>query len=144
METYLTEDGGDNASRSGNWGFGGVSERPRYPGATWHHPSSNNKALVDGLVVDGIDGGVAIIPYYAPGLLARALRNTVDQSQESITRALTAFMRFLSLVLADAKPQPGIPGTVAARDLSFVQDLIKGRSFRERPEILETVVLPWK
>ncbi|KAG2417739.1 hypothetical protein HFD88_008958 [Aspergillus terreus] len=107
-------------------------------------PSSNKKALVDGLVVDGIDDGVAIIPYYAPGLLAEALRNTVDQSEESITRALTAFMRFLSLVLADAKPQPGTPGTVVARDLSFVQDVIKGNSFRERPEILETIVLPWK
>lgn len=39
------------------------------PSTSCRHPSSR------GLSVDGVCDGVAIVPYYAPGLLADALRN---------------------------------------------------------------------
>jgi hypothetical protein len=100
--------------------------------------------LVSGLNVDGTDDGVAIVPYYAPGLLISALKNTADKTDHTMIPVLFAFMRFLARVFDGSKPQPGAPGTVIEHDLSFVQETIKSSGFRNNPELLDEVVLPWK
>lgn len=106
--------------------------------------SSTKEDLVNGLSVDGLDDGIGIVPYYAPGLLAEALKNTVDKKDVSVIPVLSSFMRFLSRVFGGSKPQPGTPGSMIERDLSFVQDTIKSSNFRDHPELLDEVVLPWK
>jgi hypothetical protein len=106
--------------------------------------ASSRQALVNGLNVDGFAGDVAIIPYYAPGLLAEALRNTQDTTDPSLIKALSAFMRFLARVLAGAKSAVGAPAIIIERDLSFAQGIIKGPDFRSDPSILDDIVLPWK
>ncbi|KAF9888087.1 hypothetical protein FE257_009352 [Aspergillus nanangensis] len=100
--------------------------------------------LVSGLNVDGIDDGVAILPYYAPGILAEALRNTLDQSDASVVRVLTAFMEFLARVFDGSKPQPGTPGGIIERDLSFALETVQSISYKEDPSILGRLELKWK
>ncbi|KAJ5312210.1 hypothetical protein PENANT_c011G06883 [Penicillium antarcticum] len=100
--------------------------------------------LVNGLNVDGTDDGPAIIPYYAPGLLISALKTTADKPDEAVIPVLGAFMRFLARVFDGSKPQPGASGGIVEHDLSFVQDIIKSRGFRDNPQLLDEVVLPWK
>lgn len=95
-------------------------------------------------LVDGIDGVVGIVPYYAPGLLADALKNTVGKMDASVIPVLSSFMRFPSRVFGGSKPQPGTPGSMIEHDLSFVQDTSKSSNFRDNPELLDEVVLPWK
>ncbi|RJE21031.1 hypothetical protein PHISCL_06626 [Aspergillus sclerotialis] len=100
--------------------------------------------LVNGLNVNGLSDGVGVIPYYAPGLLAVALRNTTDKADASLIRAIQAFMRFLARVYDGLRPEPGAPSGVIERDLSFAQDTIKSDTFRENPDILDETSLPWK
>ncbi|GIJ83308.1 hypothetical protein Asppvi_002127 [Aspergillus pseudoviridinutans] len=103
-------------------------------------PESTRRRLVDGLIVDGIGDGVAIVPYYAPGLLAEVMRNVHNKERSCIVAALSAFLRFLARVFEG--PRPGADG-IQERDLSFVQDVIKSGRFVDDPSILDTVKLPW-
>ncbi|GIK05005.1 hypothetical protein Aspvir_009104 [Aspergillus viridinutans] len=103
-------------------------------------PESTKRRLVDGLSVDGIGDGVAIVPYYAPGLLAEVMRNVHNNERSCIVAALSAFLRFLARVFDG--PRPGADG-IQERDLSFVQDVIKSGRFGDDPSILDTVRLPW-
>jgi hypothetical protein len=103
-------------------------------------PESTRRRLVDGLSVDGIGDGVAIVPYYAPGLLAEVMRSVHHKERSCIVAALSAFLRFLARVFD--RPRPGADG-IQERDLSFVQDVIKSERFRDDPSILDTVTLPW-
>ncbi|EAW07121.1 uncharacterized protein ACLA_018250 [Aspergillus clavatus NRRL 1] len=96
--------------------------------------------LVDGLGVDGIGDGVAVVPYYAPGLLAEVLRGCHDE-KDDVVPALSAFLRFLARVFG-SQPRSEDTGVVE-RDLSFVQAVIKDRAFAEDPSVLDTVRLPW-
>jgi hypothetical protein len=107
-------------------------------------PPAMKQNLVNGLNVDGVSDGVAIVPYYAPGLLAETLRNTADKTDASLVRAISAFMRFLARVFDGSRSQPGEPGAVAERDLSFAQATIKGVDFRANPDVLDKVGLPWE
>ncbi|KAF7162455.1 hypothetical protein CNMCM5623_007746 [Aspergillus felis] len=106
-------------------------------------PLSAKKDLIHGLNVDGIDDGVAIIPYYAPGLLADALKSN-DKAETTVIAVLSAFFRFLARVFAGSEPKPGVAGGMIERDLSFVQGTIKGHRFRDDPTTLDDVSLPWK
>ena len=99
---------------------------------------------MNGLNLDGIDDGVGMVPYYAPGLLADALKNTVDKTDASVVALLSSFMRFLSRVFGGSKPQPGTLGSMIEHDLSFVQDTIESSEFRDNPELLDEVALSWK
>ncbi|CAG8927379.1 unnamed protein product [Penicillium salamii] len=101
------------------------------------------KNLINGLNVDGIDDGVAILPYYAPGLLADATKDT-DKSDEVVIPILSAFFRFLGRVFNGSAPTPGAKGGIIERDLSFVQEKIKSAEFRSQPEILDGVGSNWK
>ncbi|GFF32036.1 hypothetical protein IFM58399_03082 [Aspergillus lentulus] len=103
-------------------------------------PESNRRRLVDGLSVDGIGDGVAIVPYYAPGLLAEVMRGVHNKEHSCIVAALCAFLRFLARVFDS--PRPGADG-IQERDLSFVQDVIKSDRFCDKPSILDNVKLPW-
>lgn len=100
------------------------------------------KNLINGLNVDGIDDGVAILPYYAPGLLADATKDT-DKSDDVVIPILSAFFRFLGRVFNGSEPTPGAKGDIIERDLSFVQEKIKSEDFRSQPEILDGVGFPW-
>lgn len=104
-------------------------------------PTKRN--LVNGLNVDGIDDGVAIIPYYAPGLIADALQST-DDTETTVIPVLSAFFRFLARVFDGSEPKPGGAGGMIEHDLSFVQGTIKSNSFLDDPTTLDNVLLPWK
>jgi hypothetical protein len=107
-------------------------------------PPATKQNLVNGLNVDGVSDGVAIVPYYAPGLLSETLRNTADKTDASLVRAISAFMGFLARVFDGSRPQPGEPGAVVERDLSFAQATIKGMDFRANPDVLDEIGLPWE
>lgn len=104
-------------------------------------PPAVKQDLVNGLNVNGLHDGVGVIPYYAPGLLAEALKNTADKADASLIRAIQAFIGFLARVFDGLRPEPGAPGGVIERDLSFAQDTIKSAAFRDNPDILETCLL---
>ncbi|KAJ5965348.1 hypothetical protein N7481_012062 [Penicillium waksmanii] len=104
---------------------------------------SAKKDLVNGLNVDGIDDGVAIVPYYAPGLIADALKGT-DKTDAVVIPVLSAFFRFLAKVFDGSSTQTGVAGGMIERDLSFVQDTIKSSNFRNDPTTLDNVSIPWK
>jgi hypothetical protein len=97
-------------------------------------PSGIKQSLVEGLNVDGISDGTAILPYYAPGLLAEALKNT-PHADGQIVRTLSSFMRFLTRALDGTKRHPGELGVVVERDLSFANYVIKSEDFRSNPEL---------
>jgi hypothetical protein len=103
-------------------------------------PKSPRRRLVDGLSVDGIGDGVAIVPYYAPGLLAEVMRSVHHKERSFIVAALSAFLRFLACVFDDSLPHTN---GIQERDLSFVQEVIKSDRFRDDPNILDGVELPW-
>ncbi|KAL5357479.1 hypothetical protein BJX96DRAFT_172560 [Aspergillus floccosus] len=106
--------------------------------------AASRENLVNGLNVDGVDDGVAVLPYYAPGILAESLRNVPDESDASRVRVLTAFMRFLARVFDGSKPTPGAPGGLVERDLAFAQDMVHGDAFRENPDILAQIEMNWE
>ncbi|OJJ32638.1 hypothetical protein ASPWEDRAFT_588401 [Aspergillus wentii DTO 134E9] len=99
--------------------------------------------LVNGLNVDGLDDGVAVIPYYAPGLFAEVLRAYTDREDSDVVKALSAFMRLLARVFDGSKPEQGRKGDIIERDLAFIQDDIKSEAFRRNPNILDDVPLKW-
>lgn len=108
-------------------------------------PPISRKDLVQGMSVDGLGDGVAIVPYYAPGLLAEVMRcaGKMDDDSDRRIKALSAFLQFLARVFASSKRQLGTMGAVLERDLSFAQDVIKSRHFVNDPSILMHVELPW-
>ncbi|KAF7125676.1 hypothetical protein CNMCM5793_001915 [Aspergillus hiratsukae] len=106
-------------------------------------PESSRRRLVDGLSVDGIGDGVAVLPYYAPGLLAEVMRSVTNKKRSCIVAALSAFLRFLARVFDGPQPRTDEKGGILERDLSFVQDVIKSGRFGDDPSILDAVKLPW-
>ncbi|KAI5790150.1 hypothetical protein EDC01DRAFT_116698 [Geopyxis carbonaria] len=97
------------------------------------------KALVDGLSVDGVDDGVAVLPYYMPAVLSEGLKNADDAQ-----RAVGAMMRFLARVYGGSRPAPGSKGGVLERNLAFAKETVQGEKFRGTPEVLDKVELPWE
>ena len=99
-------------------------------------------SLVDGLSVDGIQDGDAIIPYYAPSLFAVLLRHLQNSSREKAITALQAMFRFLSRVYAGTKPMSGRPGRIIECDLRFAQAILKSKVFIDSPCVLDDVQIP--
>ena len=105
-------------------------------------PDRTQQALVDGLSVDGYNDGTAILPYYIPALFAETIRNTAKSNDKQQVAALCSVMRFLTRVYNGTKPMPGKAGAVVERDLSFAQDIVKGRKFKADPSILDSKAIP--
>ena len=101
-------------------------------------PSSTKIELVQGLSVNGIQDGNAILPYYAPGILSEVLRGVPEGR---IVQYLEAFMQFLAGVYDGSKPEPGEPGALEERDLAPIQGTVKGPEFKNDPQILATARL---
>ncbi|KAE8135850.1 hypothetical protein BDV38DRAFT_251090 [Aspergillus pseudotamarii] len=101
-------------------------------------PSSTKTDLVQGLSVNGIQDGTAILPYYAPGILSEVLRGIPEGR---IVQYLEAFMQFLAGVYDGSKPEPGEPGALEERDLAPMQGTVKGPEFKNDPQILATARL---
>ncbi|KAF7594195.1 hypothetical protein BBP40_009899 [Aspergillus hancockii] len=101
-------------------------------------PTPTKKVLVDGLNVNGVGDGVAVLPYYAPGLLSEALKNTKSTNK---VPALVAFMKFLAKVFDGYKDESGRRDGVSEHDLSFAQEVVKSEKFRNDPDVLAQLPL---
>ena len=106
-------------------------------------PATEKNNLVQGLNVDGLNDGTAILPYYAPGLTAEVLRGVRGKEEPLLVEALSAFLRFLAKVMEERKAVSNTSGVIE-RDLWFAQDVIKSSSFKDDPHVLDNVQLPWR
>lgn len=102
------------------------------------------ETLINGLNVDGVDEYPAILPYYAPGLVAEVLRGVRGKNENAMIEALAAFMRFLSRVFKGPDRSPEPARKVIECDLAFIQDTIKSEAFKQSPSILDTERIIWK
>ncbi|PLN80333.1 hypothetical protein BDW42DRAFT_115138 [Aspergillus taichungensis] len=102
------------------------------------------RALVDGLSVDGVNDGVAVVPYYAPGLLSETLKKVQNHSEDATIQVLAAYMTFLARVFGGSTPQPGQPGGLVERDVSFALATVESSEFQEDPGILASLEMPWE
>ncbi|EFQ99885.1 hypothetical protein MGYG_02897 [Nannizzia gypsea CBS 118893] len=110
-------------------------------------PKHIRKDLVDGLGADGLNMKPAILPYYAPGLIAEALRNCTGSSEDTKRHAIGALMRFLARVYRETAPkaleyQQETSPNVIEVDLSFTQMVVSGEDFRLDPTVLDAVPIP--
>ncbi|KAM5458119.1 hypothetical protein MaudCBS49596_000029 [Microsporum audouinii] len=110
-------------------------------------PVDIKQNLVDGLSVDGLKVKPAILPYYAPGLIAEALRNCVDDTADAKKRTVGVLMRFLARVYSKTTPEAlnhpdkAVPDVIPV-DLSFAQTVVSNEQFRLDPTVLDTVPIP--
>ena len=100
--------------------------------------------LIKGLNVDGLNDSPAILPYYAPGLVAEVLRGVRGKEDSVVVEALFAFMRFLSRVFEGPDRHPEPAKKVIECDLAFIQDKVKSPEFKEKPSILDGERIMWK
>ena len=100
------------------------------------------RALSNGLNVDGIDDGVAIVPYYMPALFSETLKSTRNCSADTKVAALASLMRFLTRIYAGTKPTPGAQGEVTECNVAFAQDIIKSKEFKNDPTVLDNLEIP--
>jgi hypothetical protein len=98
--------------------------------------NSGRQSLVDGLSVDGIEDGEAILPYYMPALFAGGLRNS-DKAPASKVAALASLLRFLSRVYNHSMPVQGRPGIVVEHNLMYAMDVVKNEAFYKDPRVLD-------
>ena len=99
-------------------------------------------SLVNGLSVDGVDDGTAIIPYYAPALFAIALSRVRALSSAHLINTLSALMSFLARIYRGTCPEPGYSGQVIECDLRFAQDVLKSEAFLKDPQVLDLLEIP--
>ncbi|KAJ5083148.1 hypothetical protein N7456_012575 [Penicillium angulare] len=88
------------------------------------------ESLVEGLNVNGIDDGEAILLYYMPALFAGTLQ-AVSEPGERI-EALTSLMRFMVRLFDGSKPQPDTAGSIKECDVSAAVDFVHTSAFRPR------------
>ena len=98
-------------------------------------------ALVDGLNVDGIDDGEAVVLYYMPALFAETLR-AVRNAAEKRVDVLKSLMEFMARTLEGCRPRPGQPGSVKERDVSPAVALVRSEAFRDDFSLLDGYALP--
>ncbi|MCJ1394729.1 hypothetical protein MMC18_007609 [Xylographa bjoerkii] len=116
--------------------------------ASWFNQAFRNlshrvrRALSEGLNVDGIDDGIAIVPYYMPALFSETLKTTRHSSKDTKVAALTSLMRFLARIYAGTKPIPGAKGEVIECSVAFAQDVVKSHDFKNNPAILDDLKIP--
>lgn len=97
-------------------------------------PPSEKQSLIDGLNAVGTYGSRAVIPYYGPALFAQV------RKLQSRLPAFTSLLRFLAKV---CKPPTENDVWIVERDLSFAMDIIRSDAFRNDPNKLLDIRLPW-
>jgi hypothetical protein len=105
-------------------------------------PQTYREALINGLSVDGVDDGVAIVPYYSPALFAETIKRTKGSSRDTKVAALASIMRFLKQIYAGTKPERGTPGEIIERSVAFAQSVVKGEEFLASPNVLDNIPIP--
>lgn len=111
-----------------------IDEAAELKGAFETVPPSEKQCLMDGLNATGTDGSRAVIPYYGPALFAQ-----VRKLQLRLP-AFTSLLRFLAKV---CKPPTDIDVWIVERDLTFAMDTIRSNAFRNDPNKLLDIRLPW-
>ena len=106
-------------------------------------PVDAKQNLVNRLNIDGIDDGIAVVPYYAPGLISEALKASAVQAGPAACPVLLAFMQFLAAVLDAPKLQTGTSSSLIELDLSFALNTIKSDQFKKDPKVLGEIKFPW-
>ncbi|KAJ6086131.1 hypothetical protein N7486_010412 [Penicillium sp. IBT 16267x] len=109
--------------------FRGLSEQTR-------------NALVNGLNVNGIDDGRAVLLYYIPALFAETNRAMHDASTEEQIVALQCVMCFMARTYGGSRSHPGQEGSIWERDVSPAVKIVCDPSFRHNPHILDEYTLP--
>lgn len=99
-------------------------------------------ALVDGLNVNGIDDGQAVLLYYIPALFAETTRMMRDASTEEQIIALQCLMCFMARTYGDSRSHAGQEGSIRERDVSPTIKIVCDPSFRHDPHILDAYTLP--
>lgn len=105
-------------------------------------PEQTRDALVDGMNVDGIDDGEAVLLYYIPALFAETSRVMHDASSEEQIVALQCLMCFMARTYGGSRSNPGQEGSIRERDVSPAIHIVCDPSFRQNPHILDEYILP--
>lgn len=101
----------------------------------------DTRPLIQGLNINGIDDGTAILPYYMPGLFAAGLKNCPN-TWEAKVQAMASLLVFLSRVVGSIEQVPGLKGAVAEYDVSFAHETVSSAKFREDPWCVARMELP--
>ena len=118
------------------------SQADCFADAFYSLPNTIRQSLVQGLNVDGIDDGKAILPYYMPALISEGLKNARNSTSEAKKDVLVSLMTFLTRVLDGTKPLPGQQGVIVERNLLFAKDTVRSDAFRMNPKILDQLQIP--
>ncbi|KAK2872036.1 hypothetical protein FQN49_002612 [Arthroderma sp. PD_2] len=107
-------------------------------------PDSLRKSLIEGLSTDGLSVKPAVLPYYAPGLIAEGLRNCADGPAYIKLHAVGALMRFLARVYDETASKPPACQSETAPDiiqvdLSFAHMIVASEQFKRDPTVLDSV-----
>ncbi|KAJ5655846.1 hypothetical protein N7507_007796 [Penicillium longicatenatum] len=94
-------------------------------------------ALVDGMNVDGIDDGQAVLLYYIPALFAETNHVMRETSTEEQITALQCLMSFMARTYGGSRSHPGQEGSIRERDVSPAIKIVCDPSFRHNPHILD-------
>ncbi|KAJ5929199.1 hypothetical protein N7454_007047 [Penicillium verhagenii] len=103
---------------------------------------STREALVQGLNVDGVDDGQAVLLYYIPALFAETGRVMRGASTEEHVVALQCVMGFMARTYGGSISCPGQEGSIIERNVSPVVEFVRDPAFRNNPHILDEYTLP--
>ncbi|KAJ5721014.1 uncharacterized protein N7483_008948 [Penicillium malachiteum] len=105
-------------------------------------PDTTRDALTNGLNVDGINDGDAVVIYYMPALFAETLRILRTASFEDRVIALQSLMGFMVRTFDGSQPQPNQPGSIKERNVSPAVDLVRTPAFHDNLRLLDDYTLP--
>ena len=102
----------------------------------------DREGLVEGLNVDGLNDGVAVLPYYMPAIFHETLKSIQPLPLEKRIAAVTSVMRFLKRIYGGTKPTPGAEDDVLEWSVAFAKDTVQDDAFREDPSVLDDLPIP--
>ena len=100
---------------------------------------SRRQALTSFLNTDGLDDGLAVIPYYMPGLIASGLSSVVRSADEMKVRTLRSLFSFLQRLMQDARDLTNQQRGVIERSVAFAKQVVCSDAFRSDPEVLDDI-----
>lgn len=107
--------------------------------------NTTRQRLIEGLSVDGVDDGEAILLYYIPAVFSEAFKAIQNCSRPKKIDGLKCVMRFMVRAYGNSKPSPGRPGKVVERVVEFAVHAIRDGSFATDPSsVLDEIQLPWE